>query len=43
MNKNVVSAIFRWKEFANTLAEKRTEARGCFGSNKVSKTVLFLS
>ena len=34
MNKNGFSEIFRRKEFAGSRAEK---ARGCFGSNKVSK------
>ena len=40
MNKNGFSAIFRCKEFAGSRAKK---ARGWFGSNMVSKFVLFFN
>ena len=38
--KTGIVAIFRKKEFADTRAEK---ARGCFGSSKVSKSVIVLN
>ena len=40
MNKNGFWEIFRYKEIAGSRAEK---ARGCFGSNKVSKIAKMFS
>ena len=40
MNKNGFTEILRYNEFAESRAEKE---RGCFGSNKVSKKILFMT